>query len=55
VAEIAARSDLPLSVVRVLLTDLLDAGHIRVAKPPAPQDMPSENVLREVIDGLRAL
>jgi hypothetical protein len=55
VAEIAAGCDLPLSVVRVLLTDLLDAGHIRVDRPAPPRELPSENILREVINGLRAL
>jgi hypothetical protein len=55
VAEIAARCDLPLSVVRVLLNDLLDAGHIRVDRPTPPRELPSENILREVINGLRAL
>lgn len=55
VAEISARCDLPLSVVRVLLTDLLAAGHIRVARPAPPRDLSNENILREVIDGLRAL
>jgi uncharacterized protein DUF742 len=55
VAEIAARSELPLSVVRVLLNDLLDAGHIRVERPTPARDLPSEDVLREVINGLRAL
>jgi hypothetical protein len=55
VAEIAARSNLPLSVVRVLLNDLLDAGHIRVELPTPARELPSEEVLREVINGLRAL
>lgn len=55
VAEIAARSNLPLSVVRVLLADLLDAGHVRIERPTPPRELPSEDVLREVINGLRAL
>lgn len=55
VAEISARCELPLSVVRVLLTDLLDAGHIRVARPAPPRDLSNQNLLRDVIDGLRAL
>ncbi|MCI2417935.1 DUF742 domain-containing protein [Saccharopolyspora sp. K220] len=55
VAEIAAQSDLPLSVVRILLTDLLDAGHLRIDRPTPPRELPSEDVLREVINGLRAL
>lgn len=55
VAEISARCDLPLSVVRVLLTDLLDAGHIQVARPAPPREVSNDNILREVINGLRAL
>ena len=55
VAEIAARSDLPVSVVRVLLADLLEAGYVRVTRPTPPGELPSENILREVINGLRAL
>jgi hypothetical protein len=55
VAEIAARSSLPVSIVRILLADLLDAGHIRVIRPTLPDELPSEQILREVINGLRAL
>jgi Protein of unknown function (DUF742) len=56
VAEIAARSDLPLNVVRILLADLLDAGHVRVVSQPASAgEQPDERILREVINGLRAL
>ncbi|OIV35730.1 hypothetical protein BIV57_19835 [Mangrovactinospora gilvigrisea] len=55
VAEIAAELDLPVGVVRVLLGDLLDAAHIRVSRPVPPSRLPDERVLREVIDGLRAL
>ncbi len=55
VAEIAAELDLPLGVVRVLLGDLLDAEYIRVSRPVPPAQLPDEHILREVIDGLRAL
>lgn len=55
VAEIAARSNLPLSVIRILLADLLNAGHIRVTRPTPPGGLPSEHILREVVNGLRAL
>jgi hypothetical protein len=55
VADIASESDLPLGVVRVLLGDLLDDGHIRVRAPIRPVQLPDESILREVIDGLRAL
>jgi hypothetical protein len=55
VAEIAAEMDLPVGVVRVLLGDLLDAGLIRVSRPVPPAMLPDERILREVINGLRAL
>ena len=55
VAELAADLDLPLGVTRVILTDLLDYGHIRVTRPVRPTALPDERLLQEVIDGLRAL
>ena len=55
VAELAADADLPVGVVRVLLGDLLEAGHVRVRRPVPPAQLPDERILREVIDGLRAL
>ncbi|MGP3981686.1 DUF742 domain-containing protein [Streptomyces sp. KR80] len=55
VADLAADTDLPVGVVRVLLGDLLDLGCVRVSMPVSPAHLPDENILREVIDGLRAL
>lgn len=55
VAELAAETDLPVGVVRVLLGDLLDADHIRVSRPVPPALLPDEHILQEVINGLRAL
>ncbi|MFG3509440.1 DUF742 domain-containing protein [Streptomyces sp. NPDC047821] len=55
VAELAADADLPVGVVRVLLGDLLETGHVRVSRPVPPAELPDERILREVIDGLRAL
>ena len=55
VAELAADADLPVGVVRVLLGDLLEAGLVRVSRPVPPAQLPDERILREVIDGLRAL
>ncbi|WP_438316540.1 DUF742 domain-containing protein [Streptomyces sp. HUAS TT3] len=54
-AELAAEADLPVGVVRVLLGDLLEAGHVRVSRPVPPAALPDERILREVIEGLRAL
>ncbi|MEV7616308.1 DUF742 domain-containing protein [Streptomyces sp. NPDC089799] len=55
VAELAAEADLPVGVVRVLLGDLLESGHVRVSRPVPPARLPDERILREVIEGLRAL
>jgi hypothetical protein len=55
VADIAADSELPIGVVRVLLGDLLDSGHIYVGRPVRAAALPDPQILREVIDGLRAL
>ncbi|MFG2194001.1 DUF742 domain-containing protein [Streptomyces sp. NPDC048639] len=55
VAELSADADLPVGVVRVLLGDLLDLACITVRRPVPPARLPDENILREVIDGLRAL
>ncbi|MBY8885674.1 DUF742 domain-containing protein [Streptomyces sp. PTM05] len=55
VAELAAGLDLPVGVLRVLIGDLLDAGHVHVTRPVPPAELPDAGLLREVIDGLRAL
>jgi len=55
VAEVAAETDLPLGVVRILLGDLLDAGVITVSRPVPPAQLPDVGILHEVIQGLRAL
>lgn len=55
VAELAAGLDVPVGVVRVLIGDLLDAELVRVSRPVPPAELPDESILREVINGLRAL
>lgn len=55
VADIASDSGLPLGVVRVLLSDLLAEGLIHVNRPVPPAQLPDAHILKEVIDGLRAL
>ena len=55
VAEIASDLELPLGVVRVLLGDLLDHSLIQVRRPAPVAQFPGERVLKEVIDGIRAL
>lgn len=55
VAELAAGLDVPVGVVRVLIGDLIDADLVRISRPVPPAELPDENILREVINGLRAL
>jgi uncharacterized protein DUF742 len=56
VADIASEIDLPLGVVRVLLDDLRGRGLIEVRQPSAAAArQPDERILRQVLDGLRAL
>ena len=55
VAELAAGADLPVGVVRVLLGDLMESGRVTVSRPVPPARLPDERILREVIEGLRAL
>jgi hypothetical protein len=55
VAEVAAHLTLPISVTKVLLADLVDSGHITAYAPPPPAERPSQRLLQDVLDGLRAL
>ncbi|SDE09446.1 DUF742 domain-containing protein [Streptomyces prasinopilosus] len=55
VAGLAAELDLPVGVVRVLVGDLVDLESVRVNRPVPPAELPDESILRDVINGLRAL
>ncbi|TQM70721.1 uncharacterized protein DUF742 [Actinomadura hallensis] len=57
VVDLSADLGLPIGVVRVLLGDLRDEGLISVvdAVEPAQGRRPPKGVLREVLNGLRAL
>ncbi|MEU1619715.1 DUF742 domain-containing protein [Streptomyces sp. NPDC008238] len=55
VAELAADLDLPVGVVRVLIGDVLEAGLVHISRPVPPAELPDAGLLRDVIDGLRAL
>jgi len=54
VADLASDVNLPTGVVRVLLSDLREAGFVRIV---SPQQRPAANqrLLQEVLDGLRTL
>jgi Protein of unknown function (DUF742) len=54
-AEASAHLDLPVSVVSVLASDLVDAGYL-AARSGIPQaSLPDRQLLQEVLDGLRRL
>ncbi|MFB7509467.1 DUF742 domain-containing protein [Streptomyces broussonetiae] len=58
VAELAADADLPLTVLRVLLGDLAEAGLIRIDAPrrsPAGGPVADPELLREIVDRLREI
>ncbi|HVV09465.1 DUF742 domain-containing protein [Amycolatopsis sp.] len=54
VAEVSALLNLPLMVVKVLLSDLIDRGHLIHRSPPATTT-PSRQLLQAVLDGIRRL
>jgi hypothetical protein len=55
VADIAAETELPLGVVRVLLADLIQQNQISVIPQRPAEEQPSAELLKEVLRGLRAL
>jgi hypothetical protein len=55
VVELASKLDLSVGVVRVLLGDLRSAGLISLYEPPAASQPHDVDVLKAVVNGLRAL
>ena len=55
VADLASELNLPLGVVRILLADLRDAGYVVIRAPETGQSHRDSHILREVLNGLRAL
>ncbi|MEU3602197.1 DUF742 domain-containing protein [Streptomyces sp. NPDC006798] len=58
VVEIAAELRLPVSITKILLSDLLDAGRITVRHPrtlASPARLPDHATLEKVLVGLREL
>jgi hypothetical protein len=55
VADVASDIDLPLAVVRVLLSDLNQEGLITVLRPATESPINDLTVMRNVLDGLKAL
>ncbi|MET9711761.1 DUF742 domain-containing protein [Nocardiopsis alba] len=55
VAEISARLDIPLTVVKVLLGDLVAEGDVRTRAATPMTQLPEKKVLQAVLDGIRRL
>jgi hypothetical protein len=55
VADIAADTALPVGVVRVLLADLMAQGAVTVVRKRPPGQRTGNDVLQEILNGLRAL
>lgn len=55
VAEVSAMLKLPLVVIKVLLSDLIDWGFIVFRSPPRTSDVPNMELLQAVLDGIRKL
>lgn len=54
VADIAAALQLPPSTIRILVSSLMDSGHL-ASPAPAEADQPENDILQKVLDGLREL
>jgi len=55
VADVAAETTLPIGVVRVLLADLIQQGTMTVLAQRSSGPQASNDLLKEVLDGLRTL
>ncbi|MFC4001804.1 DUF742 domain-containing protein [Prauserella oleivorans] len=55
VAEVGAHIDLPLPVVKVLLSDLIEQNYLIFRKAAPVSDVPDQHVLQAVLDGIRKL
>ncbi|WP_374118372.1 DUF742 domain-containing protein [Streptomyces sp. 8L] len=53
VAEVVGHTGLPVGVVKLLLADLTEQGHLRTRAPIARAQRHDPKLLQEVLDGLR--
>lgn len=54
-AEVAAHLQLPVSLVAVVASDLVDAGYLTIRSGTSYTAHPDTDILEEVLDGLRRL
>ena len=55
VAEVSAKLNLPLQVVKVVLSDLITQGLVIFRSANMTNETPSQQVLQAVLDGIRRL
>lgn len=55
VAEVAAYLDVPLVVVKVLLSDLIQRGDVVIRDRSRIAEVPDRNLLQAVLDGVRGI
>jgi hypothetical protein len=55
VAEVSALMNLPLMAVKVMLSDLIERGYLIYRSPPMTTNVPSQELLQAVLDGIRRL
>jgi hypothetical protein len=55
IAEISAELDIPLGVVRVLVSDLADDGQLRIHPSATNAGMPEHMLLERVLRGLQTI
>jgi Protein of unknown function (DUF742) len=55
VAEIAAAVDLPMTVVKVLISDLMDRGYVVSRSPVLARHLQNASFLQVVLDGIEQL
>jgi hypothetical protein len=51
---VAGHLELPVSVTKILIADLMDSGHLVTRAPIPAARLSDARILREVLDGLRA-
>jgi hypothetical protein len=55
IAELAAHMDVPIVVVKVLLSDLVERGEVLARNPARDVRVPDMKLLQAVLDGVRRL
>jgi hypothetical protein len=54
IAEVGAALAVPVGVARVVVADLVDAGHLAAHLPPSIDGGPPPEILERLLEGLRA-